>query len=102
VLIDATFRQEKQRRLFLDAALRWGVPVLGLECQARPETVRRRLAERRGDVSDAGWAEHLQIAAQWEGPGQATQRYWRIVSTDGTLDEAAQQAMQALREMGLA
>ena len=35
VLVDATFRKEKQRRLFFEAAPRRGVPALGLECRAR-------------------------------------------------------------------
>jgi uncharacterized protein len=102
VLVDATFRQEKHRRLFLDAATRWGVPALGLLCRAEPDTVRRRLALRRGDVSDADWAVHLQAAAQWEEPSATTRRLLYDLPTEGTPDEVAERAMQSLREARLA
>jgi aminoglycoside phosphotransferase family enzyme/predicted kinase len=102
VLIDATFRQEKHRRLFLDAATRWGAPALALLCRADPETVRERLARRRGDVSDADWSVYLQAAAQWEEPGPATRRYVQCLSTEGTADEAAERALDVLRSARLA
>ena len=64
VIVDATFREEKKRQTFLNAALRCGVPALILLCRAEPETVRRRLEQRKGDVSDADWSIYLQIAAK--------------------------------------
>jgi predicted kinase len=102
LLIDATFREEHHRRLFRDAARRWGVPALWLLCQANAATVCDRLAGRRGDVSDADWSVYLQAASQWEEPAPATRRLMRIISTDGTPDDALGQAMQALGEAGLA
>jgi aminoglycoside phosphotransferase family enzyme/predicted kinase len=102
VLIDATFRQEHHRRLFLDAARQWRVPALWLLCQANAATVRDRLAGRRGDVSDADWSVYLQAASQWEQPAPANRRLMRIISTDGPPDDALGQAMQALAEAGLA
>jgi len=66
VVVDATFRLESQRRLFLDAARRWGVPGMLLVVQAEPALVRQRLATRRGDASDADWAVYLQLAGSWE------------------------------------
>jgi aminoglycoside phosphotransferase family enzyme/predicted kinase len=102
VLIDATFSREGQRRPFLDAATRWGVPALWLLCRAEPDTVRRRLDERRGDVSDAGWSVYQWAASRCEEPGPATRRATAIVPTDGTPAEALERAAQALREAGLA
>jgi aminoglycoside phosphotransferase family enzyme/predicted kinase len=102
VLVDATFGSESQRRLFLDAETRWGVPALWLLCRAEPAVVRERLERRRGDVSDADWSVHLQAAAAWEDAGPATRRVLRIIPTDGTPDEAARRAGEALREAGLA
>lgn len=102
VLIDATFREESRRRLFLDAAVRWGVPALWLLCRAEPATVRERLAQRRGDVSDADWSVYLGAAAKWEEETPATRRMTRAIATDGTPEEAAGRAMEALREAGLA
>ncbi len=96
-LIDATFRQEKHRRLFLDAATRWGVPAVWLLCQAEPATVRRRLALRQGDVSDAGWSVYQEAAAAWEEPSPATRRALRIVPTGGTPEDAAEESLRVLR-----
>jgi aminoglycoside phosphotransferase family enzyme/predicted kinase len=102
VLIDATFREEKRRRLFLDAAARRGVPALWLLCQADSATVRQRLAQRRGDVSDAGWEQHREAADQWEEPGPATRRNLRIIATDGPAADIVERAIAVLREAGLA
>jgi aminoglycoside phosphotransferase family enzyme/predicted kinase len=101
VLIDATFREESRRRLFLDAAVQWGVPALWLLCRAEAATVRERLAQRRGDVSDADWSVYLRAAAQWEEPTMATRRALHVISTDGTPEEATEQAVLALRGAGL-
>ena len=68
MLIDASFREESRRRLFLDAARRWGVAGCMLLCRADADVVRRRLAHRRGDASDAGWAIYQEAARRWEEP----------------------------------
>jgi aminoglycoside phosphotransferase family enzyme/predicted kinase len=101
VLVDATFRDEAQRRAFLEAAVRWGVPGLVLLCRARPETVRARLAARRGDVSDADWAVYLQLAAAWEEPGPEVRRVLQEIATDGSREDAPDRALGRLREEGL-
>jgi aminoglycoside phosphotransferase family enzyme/predicted kinase len=100
VLVDATFRREEHRRLFLDAATHWGVPAPWLLCRAAPETVRRRLSLRRGDVSDADWAVYQEAAAAWEEPATATRRLLHVISTDGTPEEAADTGLHALEEAG--
>lgn len=80
VLVDATFREERQRTAFLEMAVRWGVPTGVLLCEAKPETVRTRLEERREDASDADWSVYLQVAQQWEKvgsfPPEAVSRYF--------------------------
>jgi aminoglycoside phosphotransferase family enzyme/predicted kinase len=101
VLIDATFAAEPRRREFLDAATRWGVPALWLLCRAEPALVRRRLEQRRGDVSDADWDVYLQAAARWDDPGPATRRAMAIIPTDGSPADALLRAEQAIREAGL-
>lgn len=98
VLVDATFREERWRRLFLDEAVRWGVPVQGLICRAEPATVRARLAARRGDVSDADWSVYQEAAQQWDEPGELTRRFFRDVSTEGAPEEAAKRALAGLAE----
>jgi aminoglycoside phosphotransferase family enzyme/predicted kinase len=102
VLIDANFREDGQRRAFLDAAVRWGVPGALLLCQADPETVRRRLETRVGDASDADWAVHLRVASRWEGLSDATRPAARAISTNGGPEQGLADALAALREWGLA
>jgi predicted kinase len=72
VVVDAGFGKEARRRLFLDAAVRWGVRGVFLECRARPGTVRERLLRRPPGVSDADLAIHERAAAFWEPPGPGT------------------------------
>jgi aminoglycoside phosphotransferase family enzyme/predicted kinase len=101
VLIDATFREEKQRRIFLEAAVQWGVPGAMLLCRAEPDTVRRRLQQRRGDASDADWSIYLHLAASWEEPDAFTRRYCHVISTEGGSEEGFSRALEVLRQMGL-
>lgn len=101
VLVDATFRQEKHRRTFFEAAVRWGVPALMLVCQAEPETIRRRLHERREDISDADWLIHVQAARSWEEAGSPALGERRVLSTEGTPEQAGARALAELRSVGL-
>lgn len=96
VLIDASFRAEEHRRWFLDAASRLGVPGLLLLCQADPEVIRPRLAQRRDDPSDADWDIHQQAAARWEPASPATQRHLHIIDTNGDVSTALEQALRAV------
>lgn len=101
VLVDATFREEKQRRIFLDTAVRWGVPGAMLLCRAEPDTVHQRLEQRRGDASDADWSIYLHLAASWEEPGVRTQRDYHVISTEGGPEEGFSRALDVLRRLGL-
>jgi len=74
VLVDANFREEDQRRTFLDSTRGWGVPTLFLLCETEPELVRQRLADRRGDASDADWSVYEKAIETWEEPGPETSR----------------------------
>ncbi len=74
VLIDATFREQSHRRLFLDAARRWAIAGCLIHCQADPDVVRNRLASRSGDASDADIAIHAEIARRWEEPDLPTRK----------------------------
>jgi aminoglycoside phosphotransferase family enzyme/predicted kinase len=102
VLIDASFRDEARRQLFLDAAGRWGIPACVILCEADAEVVRQRLSQRRGDASDADWSIHAEIAKRWEPLGPETSRVSRTIDTSGTEDEAVRCAFEILRESGLA
>jgi aminoglycoside phosphotransferase family enzyme/predicted kinase len=100
-LVDATFREEARRRLFLDAALRWGVASCLLLCRADPGVVRARLANRRGDASDADWSVYEQAARRWEEPSPRTRAATRLIDSGQSPAEALAQAVGALRELGL-
>lgn len=99
VLIDATFRAEAGRRLFLDAAERWGLPARLLICRAGAEVVKGRLERRRDDASDADWEIYLKVAAQWEEPGALTRPVTREIPTGDNFEEALEKALEALREL---
>jgi aminoglycoside phosphotransferase family enzyme/predicted kinase len=101
VLVDATFRQERQRQTFLTTATRWGVPSGLLICQAQPDTVRRRLAARHGDASDADWAIYLQTAQHWDKVGAGTYRHAHVISTEGDVTQARSLASAILQQLGL-
>lgn len=101
VLVDASFREEKRRRLFLDAARRWAVPAALLVCSAEPATVRQRLLSRHNDASDAGWPVYLQIAAHWEEPGPATRRHLQSISSEAAPPVVQERALDVLRDLGL-
>jgi len=101
VIIDATFREERARQRFLEAAAGWGVPGLVLLCQAGPARVRTRLGSRRDDASDADWSVHVQLAQRWEEPGPVTRPCVRDVSTAGSREQTLSRAVEALRESRL-
>jgi aminoglycoside phosphotransferase family enzyme/predicted kinase len=100
VLVDATFRQERQRQAFLEAAVRCGVPGAVLLCQADPETVRGRLEGRHDDASDAGWSVYVQMAESWEEVGALTRTGLQVISTEGDPEQILSRALGALRQWG--
>jgi aminoglycoside phosphotransferase family enzyme/predicted kinase len=101
VVIDASFRDEPKRQLFLNAAIRWGLPVILLLCRAEPDLIRDRLAARRDDASDADWAIYQKTTARWEDLGPQTRRMTREIATGGDREDAVRQALAALRDLGL-
>jgi predicted kinase len=101
VLVDATFREEKWRRAFLEAAARWRVPAVFLLCSASPEVARARLAARRKDASDADWSVYLLLARGWEEVGPCSRPFLRALATGGSREEALAQGVAVLRELGL-
>jgi len=101
VLIDANFREEVQRKKFLDAAERSGVTGRLLICQAEPETIRHRLEGRLNDTSDADWAVYQRATRQWEEPISIDQRQVFKISTEGSTEEVVKSALAYLREIDL-
>jgi predicted kinase len=102
VIVDANFREERRRHDFFDAAIRWGVPVLFLVCEADARAVKSRLEARRGDASDANWSVYLHAAKGWEEPGTRTERALRQIATGDFAGAAFDAARNALSQAGLA
>jgi aminoglycoside phosphotransferase family enzyme/predicted kinase len=92
VIVDANFRRQDQRTLFVAAAKAWAVPCLFLHCQARAETVGQRLHARKRDVSDADWAVYLHAAATWEDFAQDTRVICHTIDCDGPVEETLAKA----------
>lgn len=101
IIVDANFRDESKRRMFLNAAKHWGVPCRIFLCRAEPEVVRSRLASRKGDVSDADWNIYQQLAGTWEAPSDATHGILHELSTDRDVNEIVGEALEVLRSSGL-
>jgi uncharacterized protein len=102
VLVDASFGREENRGRLLELAATRGVPAILLVCRAAPEVVRERLNERRNDVSDADWSIYLAAAARFEPPDPKTRRFTMEIVTDGDQRQAVSQAVDVLRNLGLA
>ncbi len=101
VLIDASFRDESRRRVFLDAARCWGVAGRLLICRADPEVVRGRLAGRRDDASDADWSIYREALQHWDEPGPVTRAASDTIDANGTPQRSLEQAVDFLRAAGL-
>lgn len=101
VLVDATFREERQRKQFLDTAIRYGVPAAVLVCTVSPETARRRLEARNGGASDADWSIYLRVAAGWEEAGADVSRVLHTVPAEGSEENTLDAAREALHRAGL-
>jgi len=101
VIVDASFGDDRRRKIFLEAANRLGVAGMFLHCQAPGDTIRDRLTARRGDASDADWAIHLRAAETWQGPGPLARTAMREISTAGSRQESLASALAALRDMEL-
>jgi predicted kinase len=101
VLVDATFRDDSRRRLFLDAAIRWGVPAVLLLCRVDADIARRRLEQRRHDVSDADWQVNQALARSWQPLSDFTRPFVHEISGGGSIDQTLSQGLDTLRVMGL-
>lgn len=99
VLVDANFREEGRRLMFLRAAARRCVPFILFLCRADAEIVRIRLAARRGDASDADWSIYRRVAKLWQDPGVQLRDWIREVPNDGDCEDALAVALQGLDDL---
>lgn len=101
VLVDATFREERWRRAFLEAAARWAMPTVLLLCRVDPNIARARLERRRRDISDADWSVYLSLARDWQEVGDATRPFVHEIASSDSVEETLVQGLETLRTMGL-
>jgi len=102
VLVDASFKEERRRLAFVDAARDWGVPVRILECVSAAGLVRERLTQRRNDPSDADWRIYEHVRSTWDDFGLRTRAVHTRIDTSGTPEQSLALAVAALRAADLA
>lgn len=103
LVLDASFREERWRRKFLDLALAWGARPLYVDVRADIKILLERLARRQaqgGAVSD-GRPELLerQMAA-WEDASQLLAAHGLVVDGGAEIDVKLAQVLARLKEMG--
>lgn len=99
VVVDASFREETRRMAFLQLANKLAVPTLFFICDAHPEEVRKRLAERREDASDAGWGIYQQARMRWEEPGPEVRRITHRLPLNLRAEQTSSWARDMLRSL---
>ncbi len=100
-IVDASFKEERRRLQFIDCARRLGVPVRMLCCTASPDAIRRRLAERTDDPSDADWTIYEHAMRTWDPYGTATEAVVTEIDTEGPHAQTVELALAAMRADGL-
>jgi aminoglycoside phosphotransferase family enzyme/predicted kinase len=98
VVVDATFREERFRRIFLDESTLHGVPAAFIICQVQPALARGRLSNRSNDASDADGRVYQRLTAQWEEPGPATIVHTHAIRTE-TPAQSLANALRVLRTL---
>jgi len=101
VVVDATFAQQSYRRAFWELAKRWAVPFVFLLCQAEPETVRQRLRDRQGDVSDADWAVYQHMVQHWQPLEPLLEPYTISIRTDRPSTQVQEDIQRILQKLSL-
>lgn len=92
VVLDATFDVEIRRDYARHIADRADVPSLFVAVECDPETVKRRIADRNDDASDADFAVYEQKRRNFD----PIQRDHRTIDNSGSLDETRSQVEQLI------
>jgi aminoglycoside phosphotransferase family enzyme/predicted kinase len=95
VIIDAVFADPNLRQEFAALAREAGVPFQGIWLHAVPETLLRRVTERRNDASDA---TPEVVRTQLQGDHGPFTAEWTPVDAGGTLADTVACARAALKE----
>jgi hypothetical protein len=100
-IVDANFREERKRKAFVQLALRLGVPIILLICEADPATTQTRLQSRKNDASDADWAVYEHAVEEWQSLSDEVRRIAYTISTTGSAESSFEKATEVLAEEGL-
>jgi aminoglycoside phosphotransferase family enzyme/predicted kinase len=96
VIVDASFGSESLRMRFIGAGRALSIPVMWFVCEATSDRVRLRLAQRRGDVSDASIAIYERARQSWEPAGPISASMRVEIDTERGAEDALAHAMAAL------
>jgi len=97
VLVDANFRGNRQRRLFVALAQELGVPLCLLICEASEEESLARIRARSGDASDADASIYLSARQAWEAPSAELAAVAKTIDSSGSPRATLAAAQAALR-----
>ena len=102
VIVDAAFLKRDERRDMLGLARRMAVPCAILHCEAPLAVLRERLDSRSrsgGDASEAGVAILARQPGYWEEFDDEERA--KVVAVDTTAPDAAADALDGLRALGV-
>ncbi|OQR88831.1 hypothetical protein THRCLA_10072 [Thraustotheca clavata] len=111
VLVDATFRENAYRALFIEGAKQVGVDVGVVICECNREIVNSRIAKRAteaSNVSDADWAVFEKVESTWQPFDTTSNSIYSLVpseefhvSTEKTKELSVQRIHGFLRKLGV-
>jgi predicted kinase len=100
-VVDASFREERYRRDFLDLAARCCVEAVIFHRTADPGPLRHQVESRRDTVSDADWGVSREVLRRWEAFGADTARLVREIPRQPTAAGVWELAEEELKRAGL-
>lgn len=86
VIVDATFINIEQIEIFLQLATKHSVPFHILEFNAKPDTLRKRIRQRRQDYSDATVSVLEQQLQKWQSITDDLQGYVQQLDTEQAIN----------------
>ncbi len=86
VIVDAVFLQQGERQCFQTLAKSRRIPFMILECRAGLELLRRRIGQRRNDVSDADLQVLEKQITLWQPLQESEQKYALSIDTGEEID----------------
>ena len=102
VIVDATFKDPRQRRQFMDLSSRLRRPVLFVECRATEAKTLERLkirTQRPGEVSDATVSVYMRQREEFVPLSEIPESMRLIINTEADTDEAESHVLNSLSRL---